>query len=371
MFNQIRFLPKERIDAHVACFKTDNLDQFHLPNIHSLDETSKIRHLANRIARKINPGFRINYLSPVVRSLNPNIVHSHFGHIGAIDSKRLTSKAVKHVVTFYGVDVSKTPKINPSIYEEYQQLFKKVDRVLCEGPFMAQKVVELGCSEHKVRVQHLGVDLEGLDYRPREWSGNDTLRVLMAATFREKKGLPYAIRALGMLRDIDVQLTIIGDANKSEADQLEKQNILRALEESGLAEKTNLLGYLSHGKMIELAYQNHLFMSTSVEAADGDSEGGAPVTLIEMAATGIPIISSTHCDIPSIVLDRETGWLAPERDIPGILNCLEEFVGSKGSMRSMLDHGRAHIEKEFSATVQGERLANHYAEVANSNAKVN
>jgi len=75
-----------------------------------------------------------------------------------------------------------------------------------------------------------------------------------------------------------------------------------------------MLGFQPHAILFEEAYKNHIFLSPSVTALDGDTEGGAPVTIIEMAATGMPIISTKHCDIPEVIKDGVTGFLANERD---------------------------------------------------------
>lgn len=36
---------------------------------------------------------------------------------------------------------------------------------------------------------------------------------------------------------------------------------------------------------------------------------------IEMAATGMPIVSTNHCDIPNVITSERTGLLANEHDV--------------------------------------------------------
>ena len=71
-----------------------------------------------------------------------------------------------------------------------------------------------------------------------------------------------------------------------------------------------LLGYVSRETLREEAYEHDVFLAPSVTASNGDTEGGAPVAIIEMSASGMPIVSTNHCDIPSVVLDGVTGLLA-------------------------------------------------------------
>ncbi|MCS4101407.1 glycosyltransferase involved in cell wall biosynthesis [Salinibacter ruber] len=70
--------------------------------------------------------------------------------------------------------------------------------------------------------------------------------------------------------------------------------------------------------------EHHVLLTPSVEASDGNNEGGAPVTLIEAAATGMPIVSSWHCDIPDVLHHKKTGLLA-EEDTEQIAGHLERL----------------------------------------------
>jgi colanic acid/amylovoran biosynthesis glycosyltransferase len=124
-----------------------------------------------------------------------------------------------------------------------------------------------------------------------------------------------------------------------------------------------MLGYQPHASMIGEAYRHHLFLAPSVTSRDGGTEGGAPVSLIEMAATGMFVVSCRHCDIPEVILDGRTGFLAAERDVDGLVDCLLRAVRQPHSWGEFLNRGRVHIESQFSAIVQGERLADIYESV--------
>jgi colanic acid/amylovoran biosynthesis glycosyltransferase len=188
--------------------------------------------------------------------------------------------------------------------------------------------------------------------------------VLIAASFREKKGIPYALEALGILQqETEVQITIIGDAGASAPAQAEKARILAALTAHGLEHCTRMLGFQPYRVLFEEAYQHHVFLSPSVTAANGDTEGGAPVTLIEMAATGMPIVSTRHCDIPEVVEDGVSGLLAEERDVSGLVERLRWLVEHPECWRSLTLAGRKRMEEQFDSTRLGSQLAAHYAEM--------
>jgi colanic acid/amylovoran biosynthesis glycosyltransferase len=144
---------------------------------------------------------------------------------------------------------------------------------------------------------------------------------------------------------------------------MEKRRILETIEKGKLGSKVSLPGYQPYDVMLNEARTHHVFLSPSVTAADGDTEGGAPVTIIEMAASGMMVVSTTHCDIPGVIRNGETGLLAAERDVDGLVERLEWLVANPDAWRAMQDAGREHIEAEFDARRQGERLGEVYAEL--------
>lgn len=366
LFNQIKYLPSE-IENYVVCEGVENLDIFALPNIYCLSDMPTWRKNWDRVLRKI--GFRrhLNFLVSQAKSFKAQILHSHFGNRGWANINAAKSLGLKHVVTFYGLDVNYLPKKDPRWIDRYQELFERVDCILCEGPHMARCIVALGCPERKVKVHHLGVSVDEILFHPRVWHSSEPLRILIAASFREKKAVPMAIEALGRLQnEVPLEITIIGDANNEARSQAEKQKILAAIEKHHLSPKIRLLGYKPYSVLLEEAYKHHVFLSPSITARDGDTEGGAPVTIIEMAATGMPIVSTTHCDIPEVIQNGVTGLLAEERDIDGLVEKLKRLIEHPEEWFIMVKAGRENVEKKFNSKLQGVALAKIYEEVNNN-----
>ena len=81
-----------------------------------------------------------------------------------------------------------------------------------------------------------------------------------------------------------------------------------------------------------------------------------------MAATGMPVVSTRHADIPEVLGD---GSLALERDVESLVACLQELIDAPGSWESRAAVKRARIEREFDAAIQGKALAAIYAQLQN------
>lgn len=361
MHNQVAELQRLGVDAHVVCERTENLDQFGVANIHCLADEPKWRQVYDKGLRKLRLRRHLDYLVQLGQKTGTQIVHSHFGNVGWANLGAVRKLGAKHVVTFYGLDVNMLPQQFPIWRKRYAELFTAVDLILCEGSHMARCIIELGCPAHKVKVQHLGVDVEQFDFRPRQWQPGETLQVLIAASFREKKGISLAIEALSSIRrDIPVELTLIGDAGQDEASRREKDKILAALERTGLKPFTRLLGYQLHAQMLEEAYQHHVFLHPSMTAQDGDTEGGAPVCITEMLATGMPVVSTTHCDIPEVVGSDLHHLLAPERNVEALVACLKTVIHHPSRWAEWALTGRRRIEAEYHKGKQAEHLLAHY-----------
>lgn len=360
----------DTIESHIVCDDTINLEQFKIKNIHSRKNTSIFQRIRIKFYEKFILFRRSAYLLFVGEKINAQIVHSHFGNKGWIDLPAIKKLDCNHVVTFYGYDVNQLPQQQTVWKKRYQELFKQADLFLCEGSFMVQSLEKLGCHKDKIRIQHLGVNINNIDFQPRKWTKEKKLKILIAAGFREKKGIPYALEAIARIQNlISVEVTIIGDATDKQDSIVEKEKILKTIKDLKLDNKIKLLGFQSHKVMLKEAYKHHIFLSPSITAKDGDSEGGAPVSIIEMIATGMIVVSTQHCDIPEIVNYPNKDWLVKERDVNALSERIKELIQHPERWEEMQKHARLHIESEYDCTTQGAKLANIYHSLLNHSGK--
>ena len=359
--NQLRFLPRS-IESHVVCERTVDSGLFRPASVHAAADAGAIRHVADRAARKL---YRRHprVLARRTAELRPDLLHSHFGHIGWRDARLANQAGLPHVVSFYGADVSAIPHSERQWEARYGELFAGADAMLCEGPAMAESLAALGCPRPKIRVHALGIDLDGIPFRPRRPAAGERLRVLLAASFREKKGLPVAIRALALARrlGLDVEATLIGGA-VTDDERREAERIYAALDDPALVGRVRVLGFQPHRRLLAEAYDHHVFVSPSQVAADGDAEGGAPLTIIETAATGMPVLSTNHCDIPNVLGEPNRRLLVAEGGVEALARTLAALPES--DWQELASANRSWIETHFDARVQGERLAAIYRSLA-------
>lgn len=357
LYNHIKSM--EHVHSIILTRQLHKPEQFPWEPIYATNKQQQFLYKAGkRVGFRWHPANFHN----AIQSHSVKILHSHFGDVGWFDIPFAAKHQLKHVVTFYGLDVNMLPTKQPVWRKRYQRLFKEADLFLCEGPFMAQSLVALGCPQDKVLVHRLGVEVNKIPYVPRKLVPGEPLKILIAGTFREKKGIPYALEAVGELyqNGTDVEVTVIGDSNGFAREEAEKRRILDVIERFQMESIIRMLGYQPYDLLLAEAYEHHVFLSPSVTASDGDTEGGAPVTLIDLMASGMPIVSTTHCDIPQIVENGRTGLLAEERNIEGLVRSLKWLVDNLEKWEEMTYTGRRHVETAFDVQIQARGLIEIY-----------
>jgi colanic acid/amylovoran biosynthesis glycosyltransferase len=190
---------------------------------------------------------------------------------------------------------------------------------------MAESLAALGCPPEKIGVHPLGVDVHSIPYAPREFRSGDTLRVLFAGAFVEKKGLRDAVQAVGLARDagLRLELHIAGDLS-GRADQWSlKDEVWALIARLGLEDCTRHHSWLGFHDLLALALRCHVFVAPSVTASDGDAEG-TPFVLQQMMATAMPAVATHHSDIPYI-FGEHASLLLPEHDVRGLADRLQHY----------------------------------------------
>ena len=353
--------------ASVVTNRLENRDEFPFEYVYSLrDNVSRPRWAIESFLRRTGLTTHAPSITRHCRALGAQLLHSHFASIGWRNLRLARRLAIPHVVTFYGFDVTQLPR-QQAWRRRYAQMFAEVTRVLCEGEHMAAEVARLGCDPAKISVHRLGVRLDDLPFAERTGTAGP-VRFLMAGSFREKKGLTDGMLALAELAgrrpDVDWQLTIVGGPGVSPLGESIARELRNIAQRHDVADRVTYPGFLSHAELTATAADHDVFLCPSVTAPDGDTEGGAPVVMIEMAAMGMPVAATAHCDMPGVLAPRNREMLVDEHDVAALGNALEWLVDHRDAWAAIGRENRAHCEAQFDHRVQGRRLAQVYDAVA-------
>ncbi|MHB2025436.1 MAG: glycosyltransferase [Elusimicrobiota bacterium] len=347
----------ERYSPYILTSNTMNLEAYPVPMIfNSGDSLTYLRPLERffRYVGALPIPERVCF-SNVLKEKRPALIQAHFGWDGFFTLGLKKRFQLPLVTRFYGYDVGALPRTR-FWKTRYLRLFEEGDLFIVEGQHMKSRVVALGCPPEKCIVHHLGIETDGIPYAPRKIA-DGVLKILIAATFKEKKGLAYALKALRLaidsLSDLKVCATIIGRGPL----KLELEKLAADLD---IQKNIRWAGFQPHDEFIKALSGAHVFLSPSVTASDGDTEGGAPVALIEAQASGIPVVSTLHADIPEMVINEKTGILVPERNVEGLARAIVRIAKSASLMEGLGKAGREHVLENHDAARQGKCLADIY-----------
>lgn len=344
----------------VVTKRVENLDSFPVETLYTREELSAPNRLYQRLAKKWGRPYFPFYRDALKRE-GAVLLHSHFGNWGYEDIELKQDLGIPQATSFYGADIWRNA--TSSVWKEnYKRYFAESECFLVEGNAMRNKVMSLGCPPEKVIVQHLGVRLDLVDFHPRSLaSADDPVRYLVAGRIMEKKGHDMAIRAFARVHRENPRTHLHLMLIKPERRVEEAMGPLeRLIEETGVSEAITLHESMPYQEYLAALRSFHVFLAPSRHAADGDAEGGAPVTIIEMSASGMPIIASDHCDLPEVVVNGETGLVFPENDEDALVAAMLEFAAEPERWKGFAEAGREYTRAEYNAETQAQRLETIY-----------
>lgn len=352
-----RFLTNiNRLRPIVLTMRQENEELFPFGEVYLLRAPRIVRAIWGRVLRfessvlKYAPWYP-SHIRAIPRH-NVSLLHAHFGTTGyfAWPLKRLHRLPL--VTSFYGTDVSRVPR-QPRWPARYRRLFADGDQFTVVSKLMKDQLENLGCPEEKITVVHTGIDLEEFAYQPRRKPDDgDAIKFLIVGRFIEVKGHEYAIKAYARVHSVYpyTELRIIGDG------PLWPQ-IERLIADLEIGDSARLLG--RNVVVSEEIKRCHVLVQASATTRDGHHDG-APVTLMEAQAAGMPVVSTLHAGIPEEVLDGESGFLVPERDVDALAAKMTFLVEHPGVWDEMGRRGRQHIEKHYNVCVETQKLEEVY-----------
>jgi len=193
--------------------------------------------------------------------------------------------------------------------------------------------------DDKIKIIYHGVSLQ--DFEPGEDKKNGRPMILSVAQFREKKGLPFLVKACHILKNKgqEFDCCIVGDGDQ-------RAYLETLIEKYNLQDRVRLEGIVFQDRLKSYYQQADIFALPSVVASDGDRDG-IPVALIEAMAMGCPIVSTLVSGIPELVHQGQTGLLVPPADVKALAEALSTLLRDQNLRRQMSQASRERIVKQF------------------------
>lgn len=298
----------------------------------------RYNRFAHKMIRRFYPAFLGHYASEA------ELIHSHFSFVGWDYRKLALKMNVPHIISFYGFDYEWMPHNEPKWLDRYRLLFEQADLFLCEGEHGARILEKSGCPTHKIEVCRLGVECAQIPCFDRQKVAGE-LHLLQIASLTEKKGHRYTVEAFvtALEKCPEMTLTIIGGDSEGI-----KARLLQQIPPDLLGTRIFFIDRIDFSQLHNFMKNYHLFIHPSCYSEGRDCEGGAPVVLLDAQATGMPVVATTHCDIPSVVCDGFSGLLAAEKDTTALVNFINRFYAMGQDEYSRFSaSARLHVEQHY------------------------
>jgi glycosyltransferase involved in cell wall biosynthesis len=271
----------------------------------------------------------------VARKTRATIVHAHWvipgGVIGAA-----AAGSIPLVISLHGSDVFVAERHALARWAA-RTAFGRARWVTSCSEDLRSRAIRLGANAGRSTVIPYGVD--GTRFRPdseerrrgRRMLGiaDNAPLVLAVGRLVKKKGFEYLIDAAAILRSrhANLRVAIAGEGDLDAA--------LRArAREAGLGDQVKFLGVVSHQDVPSLLAAADVAVAPSVRDEAGNVDG-LPNTVMEIMASGTPLVTTPAGGIATVATDGETARLVPERDVRALAAAIDELL-QQPSLRAAL-----------------------------------
>lgn len=294
--------------------------------------------LAHRSREEMRYWLLAGPVAEAARSLRLDLLHAHFAS-GSASVARYASllSGVPFSFTAHAKDIYAREVDLPRL----ASLLSEARLVVTVSDANAAYLRSLAPAA-RIRRIYNGVDLGVFAPRDGASAAGGPPLVLHVGRMVEKKGLPYLLEAISILRaqGLDVGCRLVGSGPEEEA--------LRARAEAlGLAAAVDFRGPASQEEIsrVHLA-EASVFALPAIVAADGDRDG-LPTTLVEAMARGVPVVTTRLPGLDEAVPDGEAGLLVPPGDPGELARAIARTLAEPEATAARVRRARARVERLF------------------------
>jgi glycosyltransferase involved in cell wall biosynthesis len=199
-----------------------------------------------------------------------------------------------------------------------------------------------------VHVIHCGVNTA--TFRVHDQPHNQTKKLYFIGRLVEKKGLPFALKAIASLPISQrPRLDIIGDGE-------DKLKLVKLVNTLGITDSVRFLGYRTPEWLQSQTCHYDAMLAPFCEAKNGDRDTG-PVVLKESMAMGIPVITTNFMGCKDIA-EPSNGWLVKPKDSNAIADAISSLNSKTAyQLQQMRNAARLSVERQFCAFKQAKKLS--------------
>ena len=210
----------------------------------------------------------------------------------------------------------------------------------------------------KLRVVYNGIDTDVYKKSVKARESKNGL-IMVANIGDRKKGVIYLLKALQLLKQDKIKLTIVDDAERhsSYADDAGPQPSygLSLVKKFGLEELVSFTGRVTQDELVEYYSRAEIAVVPSLYEGFG-------LPAAEAMACEVPVIVTSGGALPEVV--GEAGILVPPGDADALATAIKQLLNNKQLQRQMGEVGRRRVESKFSWKQAAEAILEIYQELS-------
>lgn len=276
-------------------------------------------------------------LSKIIPGGDNIVAHLHTARALGISSWSLRKK--KNIKTLF------TRRVDFPMKQNFLSRLKysSPDKIVAISGFVADQISDYGLDEPEIIYSCVDTEL----FTPAEKREGNRIRIGMAGAIDlAHKDYITFVDAARILKDAGEELTfeIAGDGP-------DRSIIKKYIDDRGLSKEINLRGFIE--KMPEFFSSLDILLHTVHYEALGTS-------ILQGAASGLPVVASSAGGIPEIVDDGINGYLIPLRDPEAAADKLKMLISSPEKRESFAHAGRRKALEEFSPEAMADKYSKLY-----------
>lgn len=281
-------------------------------------------------------------LRKLIKSVRPDIVHTHgldADLIGSLALMGLSAKHISHLRITPVFDSNESWRVGMR-----RRLFRwltglKGTRFIAVSEAVRQQMAKYYCiAKQRIITVRNGVDLNAFDgatHKPVAESGPRPMQIGTAGRLAPMKGFEYLLDAAALVKaeGVDFDLRLAGSGSELDALQARAAAL-------GISERVHFPGQIV--EMRDFYRTLDLFVLPSV------STEGLPLVVLEASAMGVAVVATDLAGAPEVVDDDETGLLVPICDAQALAQAILRMATDDAFRIELAKAGLARVRRDFS-----------------------
>jgi colanic acid/amylovoran biosynthesis glycosyltransferase len=295
------------------------------------------------------------------RFIEADLFHVQYGtNSNPLATLKKTGFKPALIVTFHGHDAFFP--ISGYIHNNgyYDNLFKYGNLITANTPYLADKIIELGCPKELLSIVPVGVDTEFFYPIKKAVGKYEKSKLITVGRLSVVKGHIYAFVVVKKLKEAgyNVVLTVVGEGS-------ERLNLENYIKDNKLNDSIVLVGAKSQEEIRELLRDNDIFLFPSVPLHYGKSTETQGLANNEAMACGLPVVVFDSGGVKYTLEDGISGFVCDEYDIDCMISKVKILIEDTEMAKKMSDKAVTFVNKIYSQKVIDSKWKTIYNNLSN------